>query len=519
MTAFQRLRFGAALGVCLAAALITSPTVRAATAGKPDDRALTIVARWELKNADPSVNGYAFTRMEVAETLVDADGNGTPKPGLAEGWEASADGRTWRFRLRPGVSFHDGTALTADHVVTALNHARAKPGSLSKAPIQAITADNGAVVIQLAEPFSPLLSFLADSASQILAPASYDDKGNVTQVIGTGPYRVAEFKPPQHLVVTRYDSYWGGPASIAKATYLATHRSETRTVMVESGDAQIVFNLDPASVQRLSRNPKLTVQAVPIPRVISVKVNAGHPLLSDLRARQALSLAIDRTGIAVGILRQPETAATQLFPPSLGAWHTPGLPPLTRNVDRAKALLAEMGWKPGSDGVLEKDDKRLRLTLRTYPDRPELPPVATALADQWRAIGVDVSIAIGHFSDILSGHQDGSLELGLIARSLAVAPDPLGTLMQDFGPKGGDWGAMNWSNPALTEAIDRILRSQQAEESAAAKRTVGTILHQELPVIPVVWYTQTAAVSKTLKGFEIDPFERSYLLSRLRWVE
>lgn len=513
MTNFQRLLHGAALGFCLTTA---SPAL---SAPPTEDRSLTIVARWELKNLDPSVNGYAFTRMEVAETFVDADAAGRPKPGLATGWEVDEAGRVWRFRVRPGVMFHDGTVMTAGHVVYSLTQARARPGSLSKAPIESIEADEDLVVIRLVSPFSPLLSFLADTSSLILAPGSYDDKGNVIAMIGTGPYRLVEFKPPQHMVVAKFSDYWGTPANIGKATYLATHRSETRTVMVESGDAQIVLNLDPASVQRLSRNRKLTVQAVPIPRVIAVKVNAGHPLLSDPPMREALSLAIDRPGIAIGILRQPETAASQLMPPSLGAWHNPDLPPLVQNPDRAKTLLAELGWKPGSDGILEKDGRRLRLTLRTYPDRPELPPVATALADQWRAIGVDVSIAINHFSEILSGHQDGTLELGLIARSLAVAPDPLGTLMQDFGPKGGDWGAMNWSSAALTAAIDTILRSRGAEDANDARRTVTTILHRELPVIPVVWYTQTAAVSKTLAGFEIDPFERSYLISRMRWVE
>jgi peptide/nickel transport system substrate-binding protein len=482
-------------------------------------RNLTIVARWELKNLDPAVNGYAFTRLEVAETLVDADLAGQPIPGLATGWQVSDDGQVWRFDIRPGVKFHDGTGLTADHVVHALDIARTKPGSLSKAPIRTIEADGNIVTIRLDEPFSPLLSFLADSAAQILAPSSYGDKGDVVRVVGTGPYRLAEFKPPQHMLVERFDAYWGKAAAIETVTYLATHRSETRTVMAESGDAQIVLNLDPASVQRLSRNPKLAVQAVPIPRVVAVKVNAGHPALAEPAMRQALSLAIDRRGIAAGILRQPETAATQLFPPSLGGWYDPGLKPLSQDVETAKALLSGLGWQPGKDGIREKDGVRLRLTLRTYPDRPELPPVATALADQWRNVGVDVTIAISHFSEILSGHHDGTLQLALIARSLAVAPDPLGTLMQDFGPKGGDWGAMNWSSADLDAAIATILRGGATDEIGASKRAVAQILQRELPVIPVVWYTQTAAVSKRIRGFEIDPFERSYLVSRMRWAE
>ncbi|MGF1593585.1 MAG: ABC transporter substrate-binding protein, partial [Kiloniellaceae bacterium] len=286
-----------------------------------------------------------------------------------------------------------------------------------------------------------------------------------------------------------------------------------------SGDAQIVFNLDPASLRRLSANDRLEVRAVPLPRVINIKVNAALEPLADPRARQALSLAIDRAGIATVLLRQPEVAATQLFPPGMGAWHNGDLEPLGQDIDAAKAILAELGWQAGSDGILERNGTRFALTLRTYPDRPELPLVATALEDQLRAIGVDLKIAIGNSSDVPAGHQDGTLELALVARNYSLVPDPLGTLIQDFRPQGGDWGAMNWSNGTLSEALDAILATTDAAVAQSNRDRITAILQEELPIIPVVWYVQTAAIAKTVENVSIDPFERSYRISRMRWVQ
>lgn len=483
-----------------------------------DDRVLTIVAPWEITSPDPAVSGHAFGRMEVAETLLEVDEEGQPTPGLAESWRTDAQGTEWRLKLREGVLFHDGIELTADHVVRSLNVAREKPGVLDRAPIEAIAAEGDEVVVTLSEPFSTLLSFLAHSSTIILAPAAYDDDGAVREMIGTGPFRVTLLEPPQRMEVERFEEYWGEQPRIERAAFLAVSRGETRALMAESGDADIVFNLDPASVRRLSASERLEVRTVPIPRIINIKLNAALDELADPRARQALSLAIDRDGIAAAILRQPETAARQLFPPSMGAWHNGDVAPLAQDLDKAGELLAELGWEPGPDGILVKDGERFALTMRTYPDRPELPLVATAVADQLSAIGVDVSISIGNFSEVPAGHQDGSLELALVARNFSLVPDPLGTLIQDFGPNGGDWGAMNWSSEEVSQAMQSLLASGDPAAGSQERATITAILQDELPVIPVVWYTQTGSISDRLENVEIDPFERSYRLSRMQWA-
>ena len=449
---------------------------------------------------------------------MEVDGTGAPRGGLAESWSTSEDGLTWRFVLRKGAVFHDGTPLTAEAVVNSLKIAQGKPGVVSRAPVADMRAEGGEVVIALNEPFAPLAAFLAHSSTQILAPASYGADGTAVAVIGTGPYRIVSLEPPQKMTIARFDGYWGEKPAIAEAVYLAAGRGETRALMAESGDAHIVFNLDPASVARLKTRDGLDVRSVAIPRVVNVKVNAGHPLLADAQVREALSLAIDRKGIAQGILRQPDMAADQIFPPGMGPWHFDDVPALGLDLDKARALLAGAGFVKGEDGMLSRDGAPFAVRLLTYSDRPELPLIATAMQSQLKAVGIAAEVVIGNSSEVPSSHQNGTLELALVARNFSLVPDPIGTLMQDFGPAGGDWGAMNWANEDVVAAIARLAKGENEADAASDRKLIVSTLQAELPVIPVVWYQQTAAISTRLNGVEIDPFERTYGISAMSWA-
>ncbi|MBD3897852.1 ABC transporter substrate-binding protein [Halomonas sp. ML-15] len=488
-----------------------------------DDRSLDVVAPWEITGLDPSTSGYVFARMGIAETLVDTDEDGQPSAGLATAWQVDDDGLTWHFTLRDDVTFHDGSPLDAAGAAESLDHAWRKPGMLDSAPIVAIEAEDNEVVIRLDEAFAPLPALLAHSTTLILAPSAYDDDGAVQELIATGPYRLASVAPPQRLTAERFDDYWGEAAAIGQTSYLAVGRGETRALMAESRDADIVFTLDPASRARLSRNDRLSLHAEPLPRTIVLKVNAGHPFLDDQRARQALSLAVDRNGIASGLLRHPESAAAELFPDALGPWHLGLDASEAQDLERARELLAELDWEANGDGILERDGEPFRLTLRTFSDRPELPLVATALQDQWRELGVELEVAVGNASGIPSGHQDGSLELGLAARNYGLVPDPLGTLLDDFGSDpdnmGGDWGAMGWSDADVAGWLATLRHDTDPEVRSELAGRIATRLNESMPVIPVAWYQQTAAVGTHLEGFSIDPLERSYRLEELRWAE
>lgn len=480
---------------------------------------VTISSPWEIASYDPTVSGSIVQKLQIMETLVDADENGVLRPGLATDWSVSEDGLTWTFTLREGVTFHDGSAFDAQAALLALTRAWEQPGILQKTPITDISEQDGKVVFTVETPFTALPSVLAHSTTVIPAPAAFDADRNPIALIGTGPFSVTEFTPPQSVSMERFDGYWGDAPKLESANYLAASRAETRALLAESGDADLVFTLDASGYGHLQHVDTIETMAVPIPRAVLLKVNAEHPFFADVRARQALSLATPRAGIASAITRFPESAAGQLFPPALSDWHSADLAPLETDLGAASALLAELGWAPGEDGILTRDGERFSIMLRTFPDRPELPLIATALQDTWREIGIELEVSVASYSEIPKGHQDGSLHVALFARNYGLTPDPIGTVLQDFGKDGGDWGAMGWDNPDVAEAIKVIAASADQEKRAANIAKVAGILHQELPVIPVVWYQHTVSMNKNLDGVIIDPLQRSYGLSEMFWSE
>lgn len=135
-----------------------------------DAPAVDVVAPFEIGGLDPAISGFIFQRMQVTETLMEADSKGQPLPALAEHWAVSEDHTQWAFRLRQGVTFHDSSPLTTEVAAHSLNVARNKPGLLSNAKIASITAQGQDVVFRLAAPFKPLPALLAHSSTAILAP-------------------------------------------------------------------------------------------------------------------------------------------------------------------------------------------------------------------------------------------------------------------------------------------------------------------------------------------------------------
>lgn len=504
----------------VSAAALAWPGLAAAA---PSDAMLRIVGPWELSGIDPARSGYMFTRMQVAETLVDADDAGRPTPALAVEWHVSPDRLTWRFRLREGARFHDGSRVEAKHVAWVLERARSQPGALANLPLVSITAsidgDGSEVVFRLSSPFAGLSSTLAHSANQILAPAAFDAKRQVIAVIGSGPYRLTSLTPPQSFEVARFEGFAMPAGGVQRASYLSVSRPETRALLAESQQADLAWGLDPASLKRLRSRAGVRVLSVTIPRTVILKLDAGHAFLRDAAARQAISLAIDREGIATGLLRDPGLAAMQLFPPSLPDWHDASLAPLRTDPPQARALLASLGWKAGRDGILLREGgQRFSLTLRTFFDRPELPLLAAALQEQLRLVGIEIRVEIGNAGDIPLGHRQGTLQMGLTARNYANFPDPLGTLREDFAPAGGDWGAMHWHSPVIDAALPVLAASADPVRDAPLRREVVKALQEGLPVVPIAWYRQTAALSRRIDRVSIDPLERSYRLTDMRWA-
>ena len=476
-----------------------------------NDGVLDVVAPFEIKGADPIQSGNIFLKMDVTETLVDADKTGKLLPNLATAWTVSEDGLTWTFELQKDVVFHDGSKMDAAAVAASLERSRTNGGLLAKAPIAAIGTSGDAVEITLETAFATLPAMLAEYRSAIIAPSSFGEDGAVTELVGTGPYAVTAFNAPTKLEVAAFDGYWGEAAKIGQAVYHAASRAETRALMAESGDADVTLYLDPASVTRLDGAKGLELASEAIPRVMVLKVNGE---VFDQATRKALSLAIDRAGIAKAVLRFP-AAATQMFPTGMAEWHDSDLPALDFDPEAAKTALADAGWTAGADGILEKDGKRLEIEILTFPDRPELPLVAAVLEQQFGAVGALATINSTNYSEIPARHQDGTLSTALFARNFGLVPNPVGTIIQDFAPTG-DWGAMGWSNDEFTAGANALAAGTAPE---GTREELVATLHAELPVLPIAWYQYTAAISDAVEGVVIDPFERTLGLSEINWAE
>ncbi len=479
---------------------------------------LRVVSQWEPSSLEPGATGYIYTRMQVADTLVSADDQGRPVPGLARSWTESPDGLSWDFMLRTGVHFHDGTELDGPQTARSLNRARQRTGSLFRVPIADVVALPGGVRIRLTEPYSLLPALLAHSSAQVLAASSFQSDDSIQAVIGTGPYRITRMTMPQSFDVDLSPHWTGVVPEVRSAKYLAVGRAETRALLARSGQADLVFNLDALTVERFLRERPDRTLLASTPRTVILKLNAGHPFLRDVRAREALSLAIDREGIAHAILRDRRLAATQLLPPSMGDWHLPGPPALRTDRQRAAALLTNLGWRRGADGALVRGDQRFSLEMRVPSDRPELPVVAAALQAQLWLVGIEISIVVGNSADIPLMHHQGTLETGLAARNYATFNDPGATLAQDFGRDGGDWGAMGWADAAPVTAALVSLQRGAGDRAQELREAILRRLQAGLPVIPIAWYTQGVAVSSRVNGASLDPLERSYRLTDLRWA-
>ena len=502
----------------LAAPALLAPMLRPGRA-LADEPVLRVAAPWSYDTPDPVDTGFILTRMSIGETLVTAGPDGRVVGGLAESWAVDADRLTWRFRLR-AARFHDGTPVTAAVVAAALMRVQPKAETLSTIPFAAIEPNGEReVVLRTRTPFAPLPSFLTDYAGVILAPASYDAAGEVLRAIGTGPYRITGVQGAQVVEAAQFAGYWGARPAIGRVRYTAAALGETRANLAESGEADLTFTLLPQAAQRIQAGGQADILHATIPRVRMLTMNLALPQFADLRVRRALSLAIDRAGIARAVLRDPASAATQLLPPVLAGWHDPALPPLRRDLGEARRLLAEAGWAPGDDGVLAKDGVRLAAVLNVPSNRPELPVMAQALQAQVREAGMALDVQPVQSSAIPAAARSGAMQAALIARTYVNVPDPIGTILPDFASDQTIWASIGYRSPAMRTLVGDYVGSFDGAEQAKLRTAIADLLQTDLPVLPVSWFEHNAAVSTRLDtaSVRLDPFEISYLLPQVRW--
>jgi len=342
----------------------------------------------------------------VQDTLVALDWDGkTPIPYLAKSWQVSEDGRTYTFKLREDVQFCSGKKFTAEDVVYSFK--RLKDPEI-KAPyhwragdIKELRAkDPYTVEYELKEPFSELLLQLTMFTNVIHNKASVESLGKdygVKGLDGTGPWCFVSWQPRTEIALKRHDAYrWGpdmyknkGPVKFEKLSIKIVPEDSSRVAAILGGQFDITHQVPLQFLQQVQAAPHLQVQeAKPNFQLHYYGYKTSRPMVADRRVRQAMNIAINRAEIAKGIFLGNAAPAYTFVDPDAPDFAAATKGVIKEDVELAKKLLDEAGWKVGADGIREKDGVKLAPKVY-YVQVAYFPRTAEAIQGYLRKIGID----------------------------------------------------------------------------------------------------------------------------------
>ncbi|EJT06362.1 ABC transporter substrate-binding protein [Rhizobium sp. CCGE 510] len=340
---------------------------------------LTVVVTDEPKSLDPCDTDLSGNSRVVHNNITEALVNLSPKdgsvvPSLATAWR-QVDALTWEFKLREGVTFHDGKTFDAHAVVAALKRAQDLPLACEvglatlkgvKFTAEAVNPTTVLIKTDVVEPILPNKM----SALDIGSPATPSD-GKTRAPAGTGPYQLTAWTPGQSVTLAAYEGYWGEKPPIKHATIIWRAESAVRAAMVDTGEAQIAYEIAPQD-GTTERD-----HAFPNAETSLLRIDAQVAPFNDKRVREALNLAIDRDGLIGTIFHEGAQKAMQVVPPSVFGFN-PDIPVWTYDPEKAKSLLAAAK----ADGVPVDKEIVIYGRIGIYPNSSEsLEAIQAMLAD------------------------------------------------------------------------------------------------------------------------------------------
>jgi peptide/nickel transport system substrate-binding protein len=423
-------------------------------------------------------------------------------PWLAERWKP-VDETTWEFSLRPGVMFHDGSRLTSEDVAFSLARAPNVPNSPggfggSLRAVRAVEViDPATIRIHTHTPAPNMpgdIGAIAILSRHVGETAVTEDYNSGKAAIGTGPYRLVRYVSGDRVDMVRNEAWWGAEQEWDKVSIRFITNPGSRTAALLAGDVDLI-DFPPASdLPRLKADPNLSVYSVVGLRLIFLYLDfsrdgaepfvtgndgqklPNNPLKSRL-VRQALSLAINRQGIAERVMQGTAVAAGQWVPPGIFGYAPSVTVPLS-DPNRARALLAEAGYPEG-----------FKLTIHTPNDRyPNDAATAQAVAQMWSRIGIQTGVEALPWSSYpaRAGHQEFSVGLWGWGGA-AEAGNALINIMGTYDPKVGRGTNTNgrYSNPALDALTDQALATM--DDNSREKLLIQAVetAMTELPIIPL----------------------------------
>jgi peptide/nickel transport system substrate-binding protein len=342
----------------------------------------------------------------MQDTLVALDWDGkTPIPYLAKSWKISEDGRTYVFNLREDVQFCSGKKFTADDVVYSFKRLKdpetKAPYSWRAGDIKEVRAlDKHTVAYELNEPFSELLLQLTMYTNVIHNKESVESLGKdygVKGADGTGPWCWVSWTPRTEIVLKRHDAYrWGpemyknkGPVKFEKLHIRIVPEDSSRVAAMMAGQFDFTNQFPLQFIDQAQKAPMLNVEeAKPNFQLVYYGYKTTRPMVADKRVRQAMNIAINRAEIAKGIFLGNAAPAYTFVDPAAPdfAQATNGV--IKEDVELAKKLLDEAGWKMGSDGIREKDGVKLAPKVY-YVQVANFGRTSEAIQGYLRKVGID----------------------------------------------------------------------------------------------------------------------------------
>lgn len=419
------------------------------------------------------------------------------EPGLAESWDR-VDDRTMEFRLRSGVTFHNGQRLTGEDVKASIEAAsgltKADPEPTSAAyfvPHEVEVVDDFVVRVRGKEPFAPLLNTLGRTP---IASAKDIGEGRGALIEGppngTGPFRF-ENRAANRMEFAAFKDYWRGPAEVQKLVFENVKDPQTRLNALLSGQASIIDRVEPAQAAAIQKREDVSVEARPSTEALFLRFRMdGEPFGNNRALRRAVAWGIDRETLVDIIGGETQVAQSHLAP--VIQYSQPQEPAYTFDPERAKAELRSAGV----DGPVAFE---LLVSLGTYVKSRE---VGELITENLNEVGFDVTLRVletAAWLDLLLGEQ----KRGAVYHAgwTNATPEPDNVVRFNFYSESGDPFA--YSNKEVDELIVRGAETVDDERRRDIYGELQALLWEELPAVPLYISETANAFRSEVQGYQV----------------
>ncbi|HWP60658.1 MAG TPA: ABC transporter substrate-binding protein [Candidatus Acidoferrales bacterium] len=409
----------------------------------------------------------------IMEQLVDTDYDKRGHYGeLAESWKAQ--GTEWTFKLRKGISFHDGSPFTAKDVAYSYERILKDPKSMQAPNLRDIVnmkvPDDHTITLVTKTPKAALLTLLRNRL--ILSQKAAERLGDKVdeQAIGTGPYRFAGWERGSHFTMVRNDKYWGKRAHIREVVWRPIKEDAARMAALEAGQADLINNVPPHEVPRLKNHPRIRVEVVRGMRIIFIALNPSHKPFDDKRVRQAFNYAVDQESIIKHIHEGQAFPLKGLVGPQMPGYD-PNLQNYPYDPERAKKLLAEAGFPSG-------------LALDFYAPSGRYPKdreTAQAIVSQMAKAGIKLNLKTPEWAVFEEEYNAGKYGMYMIGRG---SVDDLEAFFIRYF-RSGRSKRLAYNNPEFDKLFDQQSAEFDAEKREALLRKMVRILDEDCPTVPL----------------------------------